>query len=262
MNWNAVDKSAEGLHEIAVPATPTADAFVAHELISKDAGKFAHDIILPIMGLKGDDIPVSQMSFDGTLPLGTTHLEKRGVAPRVPKWIAENCIQCNQCVQSCPHAAIRAKQVAPGDLDGAPESFTTLKSKTKNDKDLQYKLQVYVEDCQSCGVCLVTCPAKTKALEWSPIEVEREAGENTNEAFFTSLPEDVVDGAPITSVKGLQFKQPLFEFSGACAGCGETPYVKMMSQIAGDRMIAANATGCSSIYGGTFPTIPYCTNKE
>ncbi|MCG8453803.1 MAG: pyruvate:ferredoxin (flavodoxin) oxidoreductase [Spirochaetales bacterium] len=262
MNWNAVDKSSEGLIEVAVPAAATADAFVAPELISQEAGQFANEIIKPTMHLKGDDIPVSKMSFDGTLPIGTTCLEKRGVAPRVPKWISENCIQCNQCVQSCPHAAIRAKQIAPGDLDGAPETFTTLKSKTKNDKDLRYKLQVYVEDCQSCGVCLVTCPAKNKALEWSPTETEREAGENANEAFFTSLPEDVVDGAPITSVKGLQFKQPLFEFSGACAGCGETPYVKMMSQIAGDRMIAANATGCSSIYGGTFPTVPYCTNKE
>jgi pyruvate-ferredoxin/flavodoxin oxidoreductase len=262
MNWNAVDKSSEGLTEVKVPAEPTSEAFVAPQLISKEAGDFANDIILPVMTLKGDDIPVSKMSFDGTLPLGTSMLEKRGVAPRVPKWISENCIQCNQCVQSCPHAAIRAKQIAPGDLDGAPESFTTLKSKTKNDRDLQYKLQVYIEDCQNCGVCLVTCPSKTKALEWSPIEVEREAGENANEKFFASLPEDVLDGAPETSVKGLQFKQPLFEFSGACAGCGETPYVKLMSQIAGDRMVAANATGCSSIYGGTFPTIPYCTNKE
>ena len=262
MNWNAVDKSGEGLTEVKVPAAPTAKAFVAPALISKDADDFTKNIVLPIMHLAGDDIPVSQMSFDGTLPLGTSALEKRGVAPRVPKWISDNCIQCNQCVQSCPHAAIRAKQIAPGNLDGAPESFTTLKSKTKNDKDLQYKIQVYVEDCQACGVCLVTCPSKEKALVWSPIEVERKAGENANEEFFRNLPEDVVDGAPVTSVKGMQFKQPLFEFSGACAGCGETPYVKLMSQIAGDRMIAANATGCSSIYGGTFPTIPYCKNSE
>jgi len=262
MNWNAVDKSSEGLIEVSVPSAPTSDAFVAPELISKDAGDFANDIILPIMTLKGDDIPVSKMSFDGTLPSGTAHLEKRGVAPRVPQWISDNCIQCNQCVQACPHAAIRAKQIAPSDLGDAPETFTTLKSNTKNGKDLQYKIQVFIEDCQSCGVCLVTCPAKSKALVWSPMETEREAGENANEAFFTSLPEDVTDGAALTSVKGLQFKQPLFEFSGACAGCGETPYVKMMTQIAGDRMVAANATGCSSIYGGTFPTIPYCTNKE
>jgi len=262
MNWNAVDKSSEGLIEVDIPSAPTAGAFVAPELMSKDAGNFANDVILPIMTLKGDDIPVSKMSFDGTLPSGTARLEKRGVAPRVPQWISDNCIQCNQCVQACPHAAIRAKQIAPGDLDGAPESFRTLKSKTKNDRDLQYKIQVYIEDCQACGVCLVTCPAKSKALVWSPMETEREAGENANEAFFTSLPEDVIDGAPLTSVKGLQFKQPLFEFSGACAGCGETPYVKLMTQIAGDRMVAANATGCSSIYGGTFPTIPYCSNSE
>ena len=262
MNWNAVDRSSEALQEVAVPAKASADAYVAPQLISETAGDFAKHIVLPTMTLKGDSIPVSKMSFDGTLPIGTTQLEKRGVAPRVPMWISENCIQCNQCVQSCPHAAIRAKQIAPGDLDNAPETFNTLKSKTKNDKDLQYRLQVYIEDCQACGVCLVTCPSKKKALEWSPIEEEREKGENANEAFFTSLPEDVLDGSPESSVKGLQFKQPLFEFSGACAGCGETPYVKMMSQIAGDRMIAANATGCSSIYGGTFPTVPYCTNKE
>ncbi len=262
MNWNAIDKSSEGLNEVKVPSTPPNEAFEAPVLISKDAGSFANNIINPIMHLKGDEIPVSQMSFDGTLPTGTTYLEKRGVAPRVPKWIAENCIQCNQCVQSCPHAAIRAKQMDPANLKDAPESFKYLKSKTKNDKDLQYKIQVYIEDCQACGVCLVTCPAKTKALEWSPIETEREAGENANQAFFSTLPEDVLDGVKESTVKGLQFKQPLFEFSGACAGCGETPYVKMMSQIAGDRMVAANATGCSSIYGGTFPTIPYCKNRE
>jgi len=262
MNWNAVDRSSEGLIEVSVPETVLPDSYVAPVLIREDSSAFARDVILPTMTLKGDDIPVSKMSFDGTLPIGTTKLEKRGVAPRVPKWIEVNCIQCNQCVQSCPHAAIRAKQIAPRNLDRAPESFTTQKSKTKNEKELRYRLQVYIEDCQACGVCLVTCPTKNKALEWSPIEVEREAGENANEEFFSSLPEDVLDGASDTSIKGLQFKQPLFEFSGACAGCGETPYVEMMSKIAGDRMIAANATGCSSIYGGTFPTIPYCKNKE
>lgn len=262
MNWNAVDKSSSGLSLVPIPSKPASQSHIAPELIPQDAGDFARNIILPTMSLKGDNIPVSQMSFDGTIPIGTTRLEKRGVAPRVPRWLSENCIQCNQCAQSCPHAAIRAKQIAPGHLDGAPESFQTLKSKTKNDKNLQYRIQIYIEDCQACGVCLVTCPAKNKALEWSPIETERESGEHENEAFFTSLPEDVLDGSPETSVKGLQFKQPLFEFSGACAGCGETPYVMMMSQIAGDRMIAANATGCSSIYGGTFPTVPYCTNKE
>ena len=262
MNWNAVDRSSEGLTKVSIPKTTVPNSYVAPALIREDANDFVRDVILPTMTLKGDDIPVSKMSFDGTLPIGTTQLEKRGVAPRVPKWIEGNCIQCNQCVQACPHAAMRAKQIAPGNLDGAPESFTTQKSKTKNEKELRYRLQVYIEDCQSCGVCLVICPSKNKALGWSPIEVEREAGENTNEEFFSSLPEDVLDGTLDTSVKGLQFKQPLFEFSGACAGCGETPYIKMMSQIAGDRMIAANATGCSSIYGGTFPTIPYCKNSK
>ncbi len=262
MNWTAIDKSAAALRKVDVPSSLPGKCYKAPRLVPADSDDFTKNVIEKTMHLKGDDIPVSDMSFDGTLPIGTSQLEKRGVAPRVPKWISENCIQCNQCVQSCPHAAIRAKQIAPADLSGAPGTFSTLLSKTKNDKELQYKIQVYVEDCQGCGVCVETCPAKTKALEWSYIDIEREAGEVENQKFFTTLPEDVLDGAPITSLKGLQFKQPLFEFSGACAGCGETPYVKMMSQIAGDRMVAANATGCSSIYGGTFPTIPYCKNKE
>ena len=261
MNWAAVDAAADALEEVKVPAT-VGEAYVPVDLISEDADAFAKSIIEPIMHLKGDDIPVSQMSFDGTLPSGTTKLEKRGVAARVPVWIPDNCIQCNQCVQSCPHAAIRAKQMDPKDLADAPATFNVLKSKTKNDRDLQYKIQVYVEDCQGCGVCIETCPAKTKALEFGTLEGEREKGEVENTTFFDALPDNVLDGAPETSIKGMQFKKPLFEFSGACAGCGETPYVKLVSQICGENMIVANATGCSSIYGGTFPTIPYCKRED
>ncbi|MDC7126750.1 MAG: 4Fe-4S double cluster binding domain-containing protein, partial [Spirochaetales bacterium] len=211
--------------------------------------------------LEGDDIPVSQMSFDGTLPTGTSKLEKRGVAPRVPNWINDNCIQCNQCVQSCPHAAIRAKMIEPEKMADAPETFDAIDYKASKQKPLKYKIQVFIEDCQGCGVCIETCPAKTKALEWSSIEAEREAGENANEEFFETLPYGTLDGSSEENVKGMQFRQPLFEFSGACAGCGETPYVKLVTQICGDRMVVANATGCSSIYGGTFPTIPYCKNE-
>ena len=260
-NWAAVDGASDALNQIAIPKTIT-KSFEPARLIPEDADAFAMNIMEPVMHLKGNEIPVSKMSFDGTLPTATAKFEKRGVAPFVPQWIAENCIQCNQCVQSCPHAAIRAKQIDPKDLEGAPETFKTLKSSTKNTRDLQFKIQIYTEDCQGCGVCIETCPSKNKSLVFSPIATEREAGEIVNAEFFEALPYDVLDGAPETSIKGLQFKQPLFEFSGACAGCGETPYVKMVSQICGDRMVVANATGCSSIYSGTFPTTPYTVRQS
>ena len=212
--------------------------------------------------MKGNDIPVSQMSFDGKLPTGTAKLEKRGVAAYVPHWDSSKCIQCNQCVQSCPHAAIRAKQITPEDMEKAPETFKAIKSNTKNDRNLFFKIQVYPEDCQGCGVCIEACPAKEKALEFKPLAEERANGETKNAEFFEALTYDNLDGLNMGTVKGLQFKQPLFEFSGACAGCGETPYVKLLSQISGERAIIANATGCSSIYSGTFPTIPYTKRAD
>lgn len=261
MNWAAVDAASAALEEVKVPAEVGA-AYVPARLISEDADAFAKDIIEPVMHLKGDDIPVSKMTFDGTLPSATTKLEKRGVAARIPMWVSDNCIQCNQCVMACPHAAIRAKQIDPKEMENAPESFNTLVSKTKNDKELLFKIQVYPEDCQGCGVCIETCPSKVKALEFSTLEAEREKGEVENTDFFESLPNNVLDGVKESTVKGMQFKQPLFEFSGACAGCGETPYVKLVSQICGENMIVANATGCSSIYGGTFPTVPYCKRED
>ncbi len=261
MNIDCVDKVSAALKQIQIPSTIT-KSYVPKQLIANNASAFAKDIIEPILHLKGDDIPVSKMSFDGTVPTATSRLEKRGIAPRVPKWIAENCIQCNQCVNSCPHAVVRAKQINPADLNSAPASFKTIKSSTKNDKNLAYKLQVFVDDCTGCGVCVETCPAKIKALEFATLEKEHAAGEIKNYEFFENLPENVLDGADETTLKGAMFKQPLFEFSGACGGCGETPYVKFVTQLFGDRMIVANATGCSSIYGGTFPTIPYCVNKE
>ena len=214
------------------------------------------------MHLKGNDIPVSCMSVDGTLPSGTSKLEKRGVAAFVPHWDSSKCIQCNQCVQSCPHAAIRAKQITPADMEKAPSTFHAIKSNTKNDRDLLFKIQVYTEDCQGCGVCVETCPAKEKALSMVDVETERAAGEIENCEFFENLTYDNLDGLNMNTVKGLQFKQPLFEFSGACAGCGETPYVKMLSQICGERAVIANATGCSSIYSGTYPTIPYTKRAD
>ncbi len=263
MNWAAVDNTSAALQKVEVPASIT-ESYKPAELICESEGTFAKKIIEPIMHQKGDDIPVSAMSFDGTIPSGTTKLEKRGVAPRVPKWVSDNCIQCNQCVMACPHAVVRAKQVAPADLKDKPACFETIKSNTKNEKDLEYRLQVYIEDCTGCGVCVDVCPGKKqqKALEFSTLEAEREAGQNEAVCFFEGLPNNVLDGAAETNVKGIGFKQPLFEFSGACAGCGETPYVKLATQVCGENMVVANATGCSSIYGGTFPTIPYCKDDR
>ncbi len=260
-NYAAIDGASEALVEVKVPETTT-KSYEPKRLIPENADDFTKNIIEPIMHMEGNSIPVSAMSFDGTLPTGTAKLEKRGVAAFVPHWDSSKCIQCNQCVQSCPHAAIRAKQILPADLEKAPATFKTIKSNTKNDRDLQFKIQVYPEDCQGCGVCIEACPAKEKALSFSPITVEREAGETVNSEFFEALTYDNLDGLNMNTVKGLQFKQPLFEFSGACAGCGETPYVKMLSQICGERAVIANATGCSSIYSGTFPTIPYTKRAD
>ena len=260
-NWAAVDAASAALVEVKVPEKIT-KSYEPKKLIPEDADAFAKNVIERSMHLEGNDIPVSQMSYDGKLPTGTAKLEKRGVAAYVPHWDSTKCIQCNQCVQSCPHAAIRAKQILPADLANAPATFHTIKSNTKNDKGLQFKIQVYPEDCQGCGVCIEACPAKEKALSFSPLTVEREAGETANAEFFEALTYDNLDGLNMSTVKGLQFKQPLFEFSGACAGCGETPYVKMLSQICGERAVIANATGCSSIYSGTFPTIPYTKRAD
>ena len=261
MNWAAVDQSIAAIEEVAVPAEIT-ESYEFPTLINEPAGTFAKDVMEPVLLLKGDDVPVSKMSIDGTLPTATTKLEKRGIAPRVPRWVSENCIQCNQCVMSCPHAVVRAKQIDPADLADKPEGFKTIKSNTKNERDLEYRLQIYCEDCTGCGVCVETCPAKTKALEFITLDEHIANGQREKVAFFDALPDNVLDGVNVTTLKGLQFKKPLFEFSGACAGCGETPYVKLVTQLYGENMMVANATGCSSIYGGTFPAIPYCKSKE
>lgn len=261
MNWKAIDAAVAAIEKVEIPSEIT-ESYVLPALLPADATDFAKDVILPVMLQKGDDVPVSKMTFDGTLPVGTSKLEKRCIGPRVPKWLKDNCIQCNQCVMACPHSVIRAKQIAPSELDVAPETFVTIPSSSKNEKDLKYKIQVYIEDCTGCGVCVETCPAKTKALEFTTLDDERAVGEVENTYFFDALPDNVLDGVKTSTVKGIQFKKPLFEFSGACAGCGETPYVKLVTLLCGENMVVANATGCSSIYGGTFPTVPYCTSKD
>ena len=260
-NWAAIDGASAALVEVKIPQTITV-SYEPKRLIPENADEFAKNIIEPIMHQKGNDIPVSHMSFDGKLPTGTAKLEKRGVAAFVPSWDSSKCIQCNQCVSSCPHAAIRAKQITPEDVAAAPKNFVTIKSNTKNDRNLQFRIQVYPEDCQGCGVCIEACPAKEKALSFVSIQDARDAGESVNAEYFEALTYDNLDGLNMNTVKGMQFKQPLFEFSGACAGCGETPYVKLLSQICGERAVIANATGCSSIYSGTFPTIPYTKRAD
>ena len=260
MNWKAVDMTNEALVEIPVPDKLPEKHTEIRKLVPDNADDFTKNVIEKIMREKGDEIPVSQMPFDGYVPSGTTKLEKRGVAPFVPHWFPEKCIQCNQCSFVCPHAAIRPKLMTEEDLKNAPDSFAVIDAIGKDKGKYKYKIQVYIEDCVGCVDCVVECPSN--ALEMRPIEDERKAGENENLKFFESLPEDVLGNNKEFSVKGSQFKQPLMEFSGACAGCGETPYVKLITQLFGDRMIIANATGCSSIWGGTFPTIPYCKNKD
>ncbi len=261
MNWEAVDKTDEALEEIPVPDKLPKSSREKKQLVPDDSDDFTKNVIERIMREKGDDIPVSQMPYDGFVPSGTTKLEKRGVAAFVPHWIPENCIQCNQCSFVCPHASIRTKLIDRKLLKDAPDTFKTLKAMAKDGDEYDYKVQVYVEDCQGCMVCVNECPKE--ALVKKPIQEERDTGENENEKFFESLPEDVMSKqVKETSVKGSQFKQPLLEFSGACAGCGETAYAKLITQLFGDRMIIANATGCSSIWGGTFPTIPYTKNKN
>ncbi|MBC7186648.1 MAG: pyruvate:ferredoxin (flavodoxin) oxidoreductase [Calditrichaeota bacterium] len=261
MNWAAVDRTAEALVEVPVPPTLPGKHREAKKLVPDDADEFTKNVIEPIMREKGDQIPVSQMPFDGYVPSGTSALEKRGIAPYVPHWIPENCIQCNQCSFVCPHAAIRAKLIDRTLLSGAPATFKTLRATGKDGEQYDYKVQVFVEDCVGCLNCVNECPKE--ALVAKPIEEERAAGENDNVAFFLSLPENVLSTVvKETTVKGSQFRQPLLEFSGACAGCGETPYVRLLTQLFGERMIIANATGCSSIWGGTFPTIPYTKTPE
>ncbi|MBE7710472.1 MAG: pyruvate:ferredoxin (flavodoxin) oxidoreductase [Cyanobacteria bacterium SIG32] len=266
MNLALIDAAVNATEEVVIPASLDGVGCVDDvKLIPDDASEFAKKIIEPSMRQKGDDIPVSAMSSDGVIPTGTAKLEKRGIAPRVPKWNSETCAQCGVCASACPHAAIRTKLIEPADAEKAPASFTMVDAKP-NDHGEKFKVQVYCDDCTGCGVCLDQCPMNKipgkEALTWSTIEAEKEACEKENEIFFGELPDNVMGKNTTKTIKGAMLRTPLFEFSGACAGCGETPYVKLVSQLFGENAIVANATGCSSIYSGTFPTIPYTTNKE
>ena len=260
MNIAAVDKGMDALEEVKYPAS-WATATEGAAACCCDDDEYISAVVRPILAQQGDKLPVSAMDPAGFMPLGTAACEKRGCAIDVPEWQVENCIQCCQCSFVCPHAAIRPVLATEEELAGAPASFATKDAIGKELKGLKFRIQVYAEDCLGCGSCAEVCPAKVKALVMKPLDTQL-ATQKENLAFADAnitLKDELMAR---DTVKGSQLQQPLHEFSGACAGCGETPYVKVLTQMFGERMIVANATGCSSIWGASSPTTPYCTNKD
>jgi pyruvate-ferredoxin/flavodoxin oxidoreductase len=258
MNYAAVDNTLENLVRIDYPASwSNAEDDPADKIEEPD---FVKNVMRPMLAQQGDKLPVSLFRPDGIFPVGTTQYEKRGVAINVPEWIMENCIQCNQCAMVCPHAAIRPVLLTDPELASAPAGFEAKKAVGKDLKGYHFRMQVNTLDCMGCGNCADICPAKKPALVMRPLETQLEV-QVPNHKYALTI--DVRDNlVKRTSVKGSQFQQPLLEFSGACAGCGETPYAKLLTQLFGERMIIGNATGCSSIWGGSAPSIPYCVNKH
>ncbi len=258
MNYDAVDAAVKNIVEVKLGKSAT-----GHEMpptVPAEAPDFVKEVTAKIIEGKGDLLKVSQIPDDGTWPTGTTQYEKRNIAVHNPEWLPENCIQCGQCSLVCPHASIRMKIVP--ELKGAPKAFKSLDAVGKDFKDSKFVIQVFTEDCCGCTLCVSVCPAKTKALQMMPNSEEHRQVQRENVEYFLNLPE--IDPAKINpaTIKGSQLLRPLFEFSGACAGCGETPYIKLVTQMFGDRMLVANATGCSSIYGGNLPTTPYCKRGD
>ncbi len=255
-NWDAIDIAISGLKEVAIPeawATVTTGA----QPVKVESTEYFSNVVSPILAQEGDQLPVSTFDPRGFVPTGTTKFEKRGIAVNVPEWLHDNCIQCAQCALVCPHACIRPILIKEG--TEKPASYVTKKAIGKDVAGYEYRMQVSPLDCTGCGNCVEVCPAKTKALVMKPLDSQRKEEENWEFAMKQPEPDVKVNKA---TVKGSQFLKPLFEFSGACAGCGETPYVKLVTQLFGDRMLVANATGCSSIYGGSAPTCPYTVNDE
>jgi pyruvate-ferredoxin/flavodoxin oxidoreductase len=265
-NWSAVDQALDNLHEIEVPGRVTSEVEMPPP-VSTRAPEFVQDVLGEIIAGRGDDVPVSKLPVDGTFPTHTSQWEKRNVALEIPVWDPEVCVQCGICALVCPHAAIRMKAYDPKLLEKAPPTFKHAKYIGKEFPGWVTTVQVAPEDCTGCGVCVEACPVKNKKvagrkainMEFQPPLRESER-ENFN--FFLNLPEVDRTKLRINTVKGSQFLQPMFEFSGACAGCGETPYVKLLTQLFGDRAVMSNATGCSSIYGGNLPTAPWVINRE
>jgi pyruvate-ferredoxin/flavodoxin oxidoreductase len=265
-NFAAVDASVAHLHEVRVPAQVTSalDILVP---VAAEAPSFVRNVLGVMIAGNGDNLPVSALPPDGTFPTGTAKWEKRNIALQIPVWDEELCIQCGKCVLVCPHAVIRSKVYDSSVLSDAPPGFKSAKPRWREFESLRYTLQVAPEDCTGCTLCVEVCPAKSKSeVKHKAINMEaqtplREA-EAKNWDFFLSIP-DFDRGRLLHShVKDVQLLEPLFEFSGACAGCGETPYIKLLTQLFGDRLLIANATGCSSIYGGNLPTTPYTYNAH
>lgn len=261
MNYEAVDKGIEALVKVNVPES-WKDAKDEEVEEKKDVPEFIKNVLEPMNRQEGDDLPVSAFvgREDGSFPHGTSAYEKRGIAVEVPHWIKENCIQCNQCSLVCPHAVIRPILVDEEEKKNAPETFETIKATGRGLEGLEFRIQISPLDCTGCGNCADICPAKEKALVMTPFEEELEVeSKNWDYAMTVKAKPEVMDEF---SIKGSQFQEPLLQFSGACAGCGETPYVKLITQLFGDRMMIANATGCSSIWGASAPSMPYCKNQE
>jgi pyruvate-ferredoxin/flavodoxin oxidoreductase len=265
-NFEAVDMTLANLHKVDYPKKVTSTIEIP-PTVSPDAPDYVKNTLAKIIAGDGESLPVSSFAPDGTFPTDTAKWEKRNIALEIPVWVPELCIQCGKCALACPHAAIRIKAYDPKYLEKAPETFKSMDYKGVEFKGMKYSVQIAPEDCTGCGACVFVCPSKDKTnpsrkslnmADQIPLRVK----ERENFEFFLDLPEVDISKVKIDTVKGSQFLLPLFEFSGACAGCGETPYLKLMSQLFGDRAIVANATGCSSIYGGNLPTTPWAKNKE
>jgi len=263
MNYTAVDQALENMHKIEMPAKADS-SLKMRPPVPEDSPEFVKNVIGTIIKGEGDSLPVSAFSVDGTFPTGTTQYEKRNIALEIPQWNPDSCIQCNKCAFVCPHAVIRPKVYDSEILAGAPETFKSLDATGREFKDMKYTIQVAPEDCTGCSLCVSACPqtdVENPALQMVDQPPLREK-ESENWVFFQSIPNPDRTKLKLTRPKDSQFLEPLFEFSGACAGCGETPYVKLLSQLYGDRSFIANATGCSSIYGGNLPTTPWKVNAD
>jgi pyruvate-ferredoxin/flavodoxin oxidoreductase len=270
MNFDAVDAGLKNVHQVTVPASVTSKINMIPP-VPDNAPEFVQNVTAKIIEGKGEQLPVSALPCDGTFPTGTTQYEKRNIAVDIPAWEPDVCIQCGQCSFVCPHASIRIKAYDGAKLDSAPETFKSVDAKTKAFAGLKFTVQVAPEDCTGCGVCVEACPGKEKDENKQPtgrkainmaLQVPLREQETKNWDFFLSLPDTDPARYSLGNVKGSQLSRPLFEFSGACAGCGETPYVKLLTQLFGDRLMVGNATGCSSIYGGNLPTTPYTTRDD